>query len=232
MDEWTNKLSDYLDDELTPAERRAVEEHLAGCAECTHTLGELRRVVERARALPSRPPGADLWSGIERRMSAGGTIAAFRPLRPAQRFSFTLPQLAAAAVLIAAVSGTVAVRLAGPRAGSTVAPPAPAVATQASQQDPPAETSVDVATVSFADAQYDAAVADLEKAVKTGRGKLDPSTIAAIEQSLQTIDQAIEQARQALEADPANSYLSGHLVETRRRKLELLRRAAALTETN
>jgi hypothetical protein len=56
--------------------------------------------------------------------------------------------------------------------------------------------------------------------------------VAAIEQSLQTIDQAIEQARQALAADPANTYLTGHLVETRRRKLELLRRAAALADTN
>jgi tetratricopeptide (TPR) repeat protein len=86
--------------------------------------------------------------------------------------------------------------------------------------------------VGFADAQYDAAVADLERALKSGRGKLDASTIAALEQSLQAIDQAIDQARQALAADPANSYLSGHLVETRRRKLDLLRRATALTESN
>ena len=86
-----------------------------------------------------------------------------------------------------------------------------------------------VANVSFADAQYDAAVSDLEKALKNGRTRLDKSTVAIVEHNLQIIDQAIEQARQALEADPANSYLSGHLVEARRRKLDLLRRAAALT---
>jgi hypothetical protein len=90
----------------------------------------------------------------------------------------------------------------------------------------------DIVTVGFADAQYDAAVADLEHALKSGRGKLDRSTVAALEQSLQTIDQAIDQARQALASDPANTYLSGYLVETRRRKLDLLRRAAALTETD
>jgi hypothetical protein len=84
-------------------------------------------------------------------------------------------------------------------------------------------------TVSYADAQYDAAVSDLEKALKNGRSHLDPTTIAIVEHNLQIIDQAIEQARQALESDPANSYLSGHLVEARRRKLDLLRRAAALT---
>ena len=84
--------------------------------------------------------------------------------------------------------------------------------------------------VSLADDQYDAAVADLEKALKLGRGKLDTATIAIVEQNLQTIDQAIAQAREALSADPANSYLTGHLVEARRRKLDLLRRATALTD--
>ena len=50
-----------------------------------------------------------------------------------------------------------------------------------------------------------------------------------VEHNLQIIDQAIDQAREALAADPANSYLSSHLFEARRRKLDLLRRAAALT---
>ncbi len=85
----------------------------------------------------------------------------------------------------------------------------------------------------MADAQYDAAVADLEKALKADRGRLDASTIAIVEHNLQIIDQAINQARDALVADPANTYLSSHLVEARRRKLDLLRRATALaTETN
>jgi hypothetical protein len=68
--------------------------------------------------------------------------------------------------------------------------------------------------------------------LKQGRGRLDASTIAIVEHNLQIIDQAIDQAREALAADPANTYLSGHLVEARRRKLDLLRRAAALSESN
>ena len=57
-------------------------------------------------------------------------------------------------------------------------------------------------------------MADLEKALKTGRGQLDASTIAIVEHNLQIIDQAIDQAREALAADPANSYLSSHLVRS------------------
>jgi hypothetical protein len=88
---------------------------------------------------------------------------------------------------------------------------------------------VRVENVNLADAQYDAAVADLEQALKAGRGRLDASTIAIVEHNLQIIDQAINQAREALVTDPANTYLRSHLVDARRRKLNLLRRATALT---
>ncbi|MEZ5283571.1 MAG: hypothetical protein R2712_01935 [Vicinamibacterales bacterium] len=40
------------------------------------------------------------------------------------------------------------------------------------------------------------------------------------------IGQAIQQARAALDADPANTYLNSHTADARRRKLELLRQAA------
>jgi len=108
---------------------------------------------------------------------------------------------------------------------------------QTGEAPPPSATpaqpdDAQIATVSFADAQYDAAVADLESAVKKGRGRLDANTIAIVEHNLQIIDQAIDQARQALAADPANAYLSSHLFEARRRKLDLLRRAAALSQSD
>ncbi len=224
--EWIDKFSDYLDDELAPGERAAVEAHVTDCADCARTLDELRRVVEQARSLRPRPPSVDLWPGVADRLtSETQAVNARRRL-----VSFTMPQLAAAAVLIAAVSGALAFvggRFAGVR--DSVQQTAMHSTTPADQAN---ASGGDIITVGFADAQYDAAVADLERALKNGRGKLDASTIAALEHSLQTIDQAINQARQALAADPANTYLSGYLVETRRRKLDLLRRATALTETD
>ena len=75
---------------------------------------------------------------------------------------------------------------------------------------------------------YAAAVADLERVLAGGRGQLDTSTVRVIEQNLAAIDQAIAQAQRALHADPANLYLNTHLAETMRRKLDLLRQAAAL----
>jgi anti-sigma factor RsiW len=246
-EEWTDRLSDYLDGELTDEERRAVDAHLRGCAECTAVLNDLKRVVARAQGVAgaARPPAADLWAGIAARIetsprsvrlsrrSAGEANVEGAKAGLPRRVTFTLPQLAAAAAVLIAVSGTVAVKLM-----PAPTPPAAAVATVAQPESQVVsepgvrEPGTHVVPVSMADAQYDAAVVDLEKALKQGRGRLDASTIAIVEHNLQIIDQAIDQAREALVADPANTYLSGHLVEARRRKLDLLRRAAALSETN
>jgi len=228
-EEWTDKLSEYLDDELSPRERQAVESHLCGCAECAAVLDDLTRVVERAQRLDRRPPRADLWDGIAARIETRGAAP--------RRVSFTLPQLAAAAVVLIAASAGIAWQFADRAASrSDIARSTEAQSRASSgyealaEREPSAERSnIDIAHVSFADAQYDAAVSDLEKALQNGRRRLDKTTIAIVEHNLQIIDQAIEQARQALETDPANDYLSGHLVEARRRKLDLLRRAAALT---
>ena len=228
-EEWTDKLSEYLDDELSPRERQAVESHLRGCAECAAVLDDLTRVVERAQRLDRRPPRADLWDGIAARIETRGAAP--------RRVSFTLPQLAAAAVVLIAASAGIAWQFADRAASrSDIARSTEAQSRASSGYEAPAErepsaerSNIDIAHVSFADAQYDAAVSDFEKALQNGRRRLDKTTIAIVEHNLQIIDQAIEQARQALETDPANDYLSGHLVDARRRKLDLLRRAAALT---
>ena len=219
---YTDQLSDYLDDELPAAERAALEAHLRECADCTAVLNDLKHVVARAQGLEARPPHADLWPGVAARIE--------RVAQP-RRYAFTLGQLAAAAVVLMAVTATLAVKLMAPISGPASAPPAQ-VAVAPPQVSPEPVADVLAAPVSFADAQYDAAVADLEKALKAGRGRLDKSTISIVEHNLQIIDQAIAQAREALAADPANAYLSGYLVEARRRKLDLLRRAAALAEAD
>ncbi len=108
-EQWTDQLSDYLDGELSAEERKAVDAHLEGCAECTAVLNDLKRVVTRAASMPPRPPQADLWDGIAARIETDASRSrdAVLPFarRESRRFTFTLPQLAAAAALLIAVSG-------------------------------------------------------------------------------------------------------------------------------
>jgi anti-sigma factor RsiW len=216
IDRWMERLSEYLDDELTPTERAAIESHLETCRDCSALLSDLRRVVDRARHLDDRPPRRDLWPGVAQRI--GATPA--RPRVIERKWSFSVPQLAAAAVALMTLSGGT-VWLIESQGSTTNNLPVAAV-------DSPAVTPVAVNASHNTAQSYAAAVADLERVLAGGRGQLDTTTIKVIEQNLAAIDQAIAQAQRALEADPANMYLNTHLAETMRRKLELLRQAATL----
>ena len=212
-DTWNDRLSEYLDGELTPDERTSLEAHLATCRECTDTLAELRAVVARAGALVPRAPETDLWPAVAERIDAPPAVVPFLT-RSRQRISFTVPQLVAAGLALMVVSGGgVWVLNHGGRATEMQ---------HLSAADPA------VLPASFADPHYDEAIADLQQTLQDGRAQLDPETVKILESNLDAIDKAIDQCRQALAADPANLYLHNHLADARQRKLALLRRAVEM----
>lgn len=234
---WTERLSDYLDGDLTGAEITACEAHLAACAECREVLAGLRLVISTAQGDADRMPAADLWPGVLAQIApveTGAVIPIDRQPRrsagpsPTRSYSFTLPQLALAASLLIAVSAGVAYLAAG-RVSE-----APVTAEHAIQAyaEPVLPPSAAVERANFADAQYDQAVADLEKILVDLRDELNPQTVRVIERNLAAIDQAIAEARAALDADPANTFLNSHLADARRKKLELLRRATMIYSTS
>src|SRR5262249_9787682 len=209
-DAFTDRLSEYLDDEdLGEAERREIASHLRNCADCRATLGELREVARRANALTDTAPDVDLWAGVRQRLDVppAAPVFPFRKLTPQRRFSFTLPQLVAASLALMVASGG-AVWI---------------VKHSGSQTDLyPLSASAEVVPATFSDPHYDEAIADLEKALESGRDKLDPETVRVLQDNLDAIDRAIDQCRRALAADPANAYLNSHLADARNRKLALL----------
>jgi len=206
-DQWTDRLSEYVDGELAAGERSALETHLATCADCRATLGELRGVVARAKALEDRAPKADLWSGVAKRIGAGQVIA----IR-SRRFSFSMPQLIAASIALVLLSGGGAWLALKPWQTVAVTP----------KPDSRFE-AINVST-----GRTDAAIADLQDVFERNKSKLDTSTVRVVQQAFTTIDRAIADARTALQADPSNAYLNLHLADTMRRKLELLRRVNAI----
>jgi hypothetical protein len=226
---WTDRLSDYADDELRIEDREAVERHLAGCEECRQLLDEIRAVSSRAASLSDVPPERDLWPGV-----AAGIAAADRRatnvvhLRPPRRFSFTMPQLVAASLALMLLSGGMVwmAQLGGDRTDFPKIDAADRTMTPAN----PATAPVPL-PATFAEAHYDEAIADLQQTLEAGRANLDPETVKILERNLAAIDRAIAQCRQALIDDPANAaYLSQHLVSAKKRKLALLRRATAMAD--
>jgi hypothetical protein len=168
-------------------------------------------------------PSRDLWSGVQSRLrSADGASA-----RQATTFTFTLSQLAvAASFLIAVVAGVT--WLAANRPAPIGGGPAQEVI-QAFSVDQPGGGQI--VPANFADVQFNAAVGDLERILREERGRLDPRTVLVLERNLKAIDAAINEARMALESDPANPFLNSHLADARRRKLDLLRHATELAST-
>lgn len=240
---WTDRLSEYLDGDMDAADRAALEDHLARCVDCASVLGELRAVVTTAAMLEDEPPARDLWPGIQARLeprqSAATQPAATQPVaaqpaatQPAaaprdpdvipieswRRVAVGVPQLIAAGLALVVMSAAATwVALGG--ASGDPAPVVTAVAT--SPETAPASDQVVLAA-------FEPAMAELEAEYQARRAELDPETIRVVEENLAIIDAAIREAHEALAADPASGFLHGHLAETMRWRMDLLRQATSI----
>ncbi|HET9293657.1 MAG TPA: zf-HC2 domain-containing protein [Gemmatimonadales bacterium] len=206
-------LDAYLDGTLVPAQREIAEAHLAGCPECRVRADALRSLLADARALPPEiRPARELWPEIASRLDAS-VVRVFktRP-QPKRRWA----PLAAAAVLLVAVSVLLTLQFATSRTTTPALPPVAGV--------------IPAGTKSM-DADFVRAAVDLEQALAEQRDHLAPSTIATLERNLAVIDRAIEESRAALAADPANRDLRALLLGAHRQKLDLLERATRSTRS-
>jgi hypothetical protein len=215
MDTFADRLSEYLDGELSPAERATIEAHLSQCAECRTTLDELRHVIARAAAVQDSRPQRDLWTGIAARIGAlpRARVSVFTRAFTS-RLSFTLPQLAAASLALMVLSGGLVwmAKSGDPRADF---------------QPLSADTTSDVGSGQplLAGEQYDQTVAQLEKTFESKRAALDPDTLRVLDRSIAETNRAIEAGQRALTADPENVDAKAQVAKARQRKLSLLRLA-------
>lgn len=219
-DQWTDRLSEYVDGELDTATTAAIEAHLRGCAACAGTVSELRSVMNRARGLADRQPDRDLWPGIAARLGQSSDVTSLSGWKRMRRrhVSVSVPQLAAAGLALLLVSsGALWFGLTSGRTADVAPLPAPGL--------------VVTTPVAGVLSEFQPVVSELEQVLATRRDRLDTMTVRVIEESLETIDRAIADAIAALEQDPANPYLSGHLTGAMRRKIEVLEHAVSLAAT-
>lgn len=236
-----DRLQDFSEGLLDPAAETEVREHLASCVRCREELEAISSLIGDLGDLPTQAePSRDLWPQIAWRIEAGwkgaegkevlrdeAVPAASPEGRPSERTTraprrISLPawQLLAASIVLMVVSGGVVwTVLSGRVEGGSPGYPLP---------DSPA------ALAAWGDAYggYDQALVDLEGVLEKGRGVLDPETVRVLEESLRSIDEAIEEAGDALAQDPASPVLRRFLAENLRKKMDLLRKAAMAVYSN
>jgi hypothetical protein len=224
------RLNDFVDGLLEPAEYDRIERHLASCAACGERWSSLRAILDVSNALPAEiEPPADLWRDIRSRIAGDDTDRRGRSISGASRMPTPLRSswglrrpwaLAAAAVVLVAVSSAVTAVLVRRPSTTMVERTVPAT--------PPNGPLLPPASARAVDADYIRTVGELAETLELRRSRLDPATVAKVEASLRVIDQAIAEARRALADDPVNRTLVDILSANYERKLELLRRAAEL----
>jgi hypothetical protein len=165
-----------------------------------------------------------LWPEVAARIGVQGTLLAFQRGSASQSFrrrvSFTLPQLAAAALALMVLSGGTVwlARIGSP--GTDFEPLAAQVDPPSTARDTPAGSGDDAAS---------RAAAELERTLGAGRDRLDPETFDVLQASLAIANQAIIDCQRALAANPTSSDVSAQLATAQQMKLMLLQRAGDLT---
>lgn len=209
-DPWVERLSDYVDDEISRRERRTIAAHLAQCAGCRAVLEELRAVVAAGRRLetPSEPD-RDLWPGIASRLKPRRQERASRWAWH-HRLTPSLAGLAAVAVACVVVAS---------------------LWSSMSQRRPPAAPVLSPGPIAKTSAaherEYERTVAGLEREARA-QLTLDPHVIEVLDENLATLDVAIANYRDALAEEPGDARMRERLAAAKERKLEVLRQAVTL----
>ena len=101
------RLADYLEGDLGPAERQAVQAHMASCVRCTALVRDLERIRIDAGELGELSPSRDLWAGIADRIETpvvplAARVAPNAVVRPRGMERLRLAAVAAALVVVTA----------------------------------------------------------------------------------------------------------------------------------
>ena len=205
-------LDEFVDRVLPPDQTRQIEEHLACCSKCRASFARLTQILNEAVALRTREvsPARDLWPAIRDRLE-GATApgrprwldsmrAAFRP----RRLAWLVPVLAAVALVYIVI---------GRDSG------------QYRQLEP-----VNVPGLATLEVETARTRQDVEAALRLSEGTLPPDATSQLKQNLLLLDQAIRDARAAVDANPGQPGLQRSLLTAYQKQLDLLRWATRLMQ--
>jgi anti-sigma factor RsiW len=221
-EKYLNSIHERVDGTIGSIRRAELEIHLAGCEACRALLDDLQRIHDAAAALPPLAAPDRSWLQIAGRLRMEGRIREDAPAVTTPKRPYAKWLAMAAALVIAAGS---AILLLVPRTAPVPAPAASVPAPVAAVETSPAEA---VNAVEVAQAQFEKAIADLEKVAKANQQTLDPGTSATIEKNLGILDQAIAENRAAVKSEPASVAARETLFDALRQKVSLLQDTISL----
>jgi hypothetical protein len=207
-------LNDYVDRTLGRDEHAQVARHLETCETCRQLVDDVREITRAAAALDPAIPPARVWTRIEKDILSGGARPADARRGRTRAVAASWSWLAAAAVLVLAV-------FIGIRFTPSTAP-APGAA-----DDAAAAEAVE-AELKLAEAHYQKAISGLERIASTENAALDATTASTLQKNLAVINQAIDESRAAVRAEPASQQAQHSLIENFKTKLALLQDTVAL----
>ena len=228
-EKYLNSIQEAVDGTLGSIRRAELDQHLAECAACRALRHDLQRIHDAAADLPAIAPPDRAWLQIAGRLRLEGRIREdAAPPRQAARRPYVAWLAIAAALVLAAGSAIVLLipRDTAPAvtsAGSTASAPGGAGAPA-----PEAASAEAVNAVEAAQAQFEKAIADLEKVAKANQQALDANTSATIEKNLGILDQAIADNRAAVKSEPASVAARETLFDALRQKVSLLQDTISL----
>jgi hypothetical protein len=213
-------LDAYVDNELSAEERLRVERHLSDCPDCRAAVSEVRSLMDRAAELPRGiPPRRDLFPEIRARIEEHHAGSVGREKAPRARRVRWIGL--AASLLIVAIAGSTALWL---RDGTSSLPPVATLEGEALPAASGGDESIDAAIHEYVEA------ADLLlAAIDERQSRLSPETRKVLEKNLAIIDQAIEEVRLLLEADPSSRDNTVLLRAMHEQKVQFLRRVSRLS---
>ena len=208
-DAFTEQLGDYIDGELGLGEREALESHLEQCTDCRTVLGQLRAVRRDAKTLTRHAPAEQVWVAIAESIRTGE--------RTRSRRSYFHTGLAAAAAVVLGVSLLVALRPSNEIRMADLA-----------NDDPAALANLVTDELRAAEIHYENAITGLEQIIEHNEGTLPNELNGTMNESLDLIEQAITESREAMATEPGSSAAQESLLEAFRRKVDLLQNTILL----
>ena len=204
-------INDYIDNLLKPGEVQELENHLAGCGDCSDLLRDMESIVKNAGELESPDPSGDLWPVIKRQ-----ALRKNREITAQKKGLWgNLPLYSRGPVL----ATLLVIMLFIPVLYYTL----PYLRADRDQGE------IQLDNFKIAEEQYQSAIEALDNAIGPKYARLDPELAAVFKKNLAIIDESIRICKKSIAEYPETSEADKLLLICYRKKVELLNEIKDIT---